>query len=331
MANDELNLIALAQHFSDEDKARDFLEKLRWPDGVVCPHCGVIGDAYKLEPKPSKKNTHVRKGVWKCGGCREQFTVTVGTIFEDSHIPLSKWLLAYHLLCASKKGMSAHQLHRMLKVTYRSAWFMAHRIRYTMAQEPLSSKLTGVVEVDETYVGGKLRVGAYRKRAYHSNRGPKPDYPSVTSNKAAVVSVLQRGGRVQSTHVQKVTADNLREMVNTMVDENAHVMTDSSTVLKKAFLGTRTHSQVNHVAKEYVRYEDGLCITTNAIEGYFATLKRGINGVYHHVGKQHLHRYLSEFDFRYNSRKECDGDRTLLALSSVGGKRLMLRDSKQPN
>jgi transposase-like protein len=141
----ELNLIALAQHFSDEDKAREFLEKLRWPDGPVCPHCGVLNNAYRLEPKPSKKGKHVRKGVWKCGGCRSQFTVTVGTIFADSHIPLSKWLLAYHLLCASKKGMSAHQLHRMLKVTYRSAWFMAHRIRYTMTQEPLSSKLEGIV------------------------------------------------------------------------------------------------------------------------------------------------------------------------------------------
>jgi transposase-like protein len=331
MENGELNLIALAQHFSDEDKAREFLEKLRWPDGPVCPKCGEIDNAYRLEPKPSKKGTHVRKGVWKCGGCREQFTVTVGTIFEDSHIPLSKWLLAYHLLCASKKGMSAHQLHRMLKVTYRSAWFMAHRIRYTMTQEPLSSKLTGVVEVDETYVGGKLRVGPYRPKEYMRNRGRKPHYAAPTSNKAAVVSVLQRGGRVQSTHVEKVTAENLREMVSTMVDENAHVMTDSSTVLKKAFLGTRNHSQVNHTEKEYVRYEDGLCITTNAIEGYFATLKRGINGVYHHVGKQHLHRYLSEFDFRYNSRKEKDGDRTLLALKSTGGKRLMLRDSRLPN
>jgi transposase-like protein len=157
MANDELNLFALAQHFSDEDKAREFIEKLRWPDGPVCPKCGEVNNAYRLEPKPSKKNTHVRKGVWKCGGCREQFTVTVGTIFEDSHIPLSKWLLAYHLPCASKKGMSAHQLHRMLKVTYRSAWFMAHRIRYTMSQEPLSSKLQGVIEIDEAYIGGKRR------------------------------------------------------------------------------------------------------------------------------------------------------------------------------
>jgi transposase-like protein len=317
----ELNLATLAKYFSDEDKAREFLEAIRWPDGPVCPHCGVIGEAYKLQGKST------RPGLWKCKGCRKPFTVTVGTIFADSHIPLSKWLLAYHLLCASKKGMSAHQLHRMLKVTYRSAWFMAHRIRYTMTQEPLSSKLTGVIEVDETYVGGKLRVGAYRKRPYMKDRGEKRAYPSVTSNKAAVVSVLQRGGRVQSTHVERVTAENLRDVVNTMVDEDAHVMTDSSTVLKKAFLGRRTHSQVNHTEKEYVRYEDGLCITTNSIEGYFATLKRGINGVYHHVGKQHLHRYLSEFDFRYNSRKEKDGDRTLLALKSTGGKRLMLRDS----
>jgi transposase-like protein len=327
MENGELNLFALAQHFSDEDKAREFMEKLRWPDGPVCPHCGEINNAYRLEPKPSKKGTHVRKGVWKCGGCREQFTVTVGTIFEDSHIPLSKWLLAYHLLCASKKGMSAHQLHRMLKVTYRSAWFMAHRIRYTMRQEPLSSKLQGIIEVDETYVGGKMRVGTYKpKDNYHRRKRP-----SAVSNKAAVVSVLQRGGRVQSVHMPKVTAENLRSVVDTMVADDAHVMTDSSTVLKKAFLGTRTHSQVNHRADEYVRYEDGLCITTNSIEGYFATLKRGINGVYHHVGKQHLHRYLSEFDFRYNSRKEKDGDRTLLALKGSNGKRLMLRDSKQPN
>jgi transposase-like protein len=326
MENGELNLIALAQHFSDEDKAREFLEKLRWPDGPVCPKCGEINNAYRLEPKPSKKGTHVRKGVWKCGGCREQFTVTVGTIFEDSHIPLSKWLLAYHLLCASKKGMSAHQLHRMLKVTYRSAWFMAHRIRYTMSQEPLSSKLTGVIEIDETYVGGKLRIGPLVTKP-----GVRPkDRPQVSSNKAAVVSVLQRGGRVQSMHVQRVTAENLRPIVDQMVADDAHVMTDSANLLKGT-LRPRKHDQVNHAVKEYARYENGVCITTNSIEGFFATLKRGINGVYHHVGKQHLHRYLSEFDFRYNSRKEKDGDRTLLALSGVNGKRLMLQDSKSVN
>src|SRR5579872_776624 len=215
--DNELTLVSLAQHFSDEDKAREFMEKLRWPDGPVCPHCGQVDNAYRLEPKPSKKGKHVRKGVWKCAGCREQFTVTVGTIFEDSHIPLNKWLLAYHLLCASKKGMSAHQLHRMLKVTYRSAWFMAHRIRYTMTQEPLSSKLTGVIEIDETYVGGKLRRGRTAEQRRENMR-------NKVKSKAAVVSVLQRGGKVQSIHVKKVTAENLKPIIEQMISTDAHVM-----------------------------------------------------------------------------------------------------------
>ncbi len=322
MESNELNLIALAKHFSDEDKAREFLEAIRWPDGPFCPHCGLIGNAYKLQGKST------RPGVYKCGGCRKPFTVTVGTIFEDSHIPLSKWLLAYHLLCASKKGMSAHQLHRMLKVTYRSAWFMAHRIRYTMTQEPLSSKLSGVIEIDETYVGGKFRKRPFNPAKIGEEKKRKRLSPVV--NKAAVVSVLQRDGRVQSRHVKHVTAENLRPIIEEMVAEDAHVMTDSSTVLVGALKG-RKHDQVNHYADEYVRYENGLCITTNTIEGYFATLKRGIRGVYHHVGQQHLHRYLTEFDFRHNARKITDGDRTLLAMQGAEGKRLMLRDSQRPN
>jgi len=142
-----------APHFHDHDKAREFLEKSRWPDAPVCPHCGVIGEATKLEPRPGAK-THARKGLLKCRACEQQFSVTIGTIFEDSHIPLNKWLFAIHLLCAGKKGRSAHQLHRMLGITYKSAWFMAHRIRYGMKQEPLSSKLTGVIEVDETFTSG---------------------------------------------------------------------------------------------------------------------------------------------------------------------------------
>lgn len=321
MENDDLNLITLAQHFSDEDRAREYVENLRWPDGPVCPHCGEVDNAYRLTPKDSKKGKHVRPGVWKCGGCREQFTVTVGTIFEDSHIPLSKWLLAYHLLCASKKGMSAHQLHRMLKVTYRSAWFMAHRIRYTMTQEPLSSKLPGIFEIDETYIGGRTRKS-------RTEEGKAANKRNKTLNKASVVSVLQRDGYVQSRHVERVTAENLKPMIEQMVAEDAHIITDCSTTLKGALMGRR-HDQVNHTANEYVRYENGLCITTNGIEGFFANLKRGINGVYHHVGQQHLHRYLSEFDFRYNSRKESDSNRTVQALKSTTGKRLMLRDSKQ--
>src|ERR1700720_769108 len=156
MGDKAMNLVDLMERFNTIDAAREYLEKQRWPEGPICPHCGLIGEAYKLKSKPGAKSP-IRKGVWKCSGCRKPFTVTVGTIFEDSHIPLNKWVIAVHLLCASKKGMSAHQLHRMLGVTYKSAWFMAHRIRYGMSQEPLASKLSGVVEMDEVYIGGKRR------------------------------------------------------------------------------------------------------------------------------------------------------------------------------
>lgn len=205
---------------------------------------------------------------------------------------------------------------------------MAHRIRYTMTQEPLSSKLGGVIEIDETYVGGKRR--------HHQPMQVKPgqrgqDRIGPFADKAPVVAVLQREGRVQSMHLQKVTAENLRPVIEQMVADDAHVMTDSASTLTTMLRErNQKHDQVNHRASEYVRYEDGVCISTNTIEGYFSILKRGINGVYHQVGKRHLHRYLAEFDFRYNTRKEKDGDRTLLALNSTGGKRLMLRDSK-PN
>jgi len=311
----------LQPHFTAEDTARAFLEAQRWPDKAVCPHCGVIGEAYKLEPKPGAK-THARKGVWKCGACREQFTVTVGTIFEDSHIPLRKWLLAIHLLCASKKGVRAHQLHRMLGVTYKSAWFMAHRIRYAITREPLSSKLTGIIEADETYIGGKLRIGLQTNKP-----GERPkDRPGPVSNKAAVVSVLQRGGRVQSTHAKCVTSANLKPVIREMVDKSAYLMTDTGTCLRFAAKEFQ-HDRVNHTAGEYVRHKDGVCITTNAAEGYFGILKRGINGVYHHVGKNHPQRYLSEFDFRYNARAVSDGERRDMAIAQIGGKRLLYRDS----
>lgn len=329
----------LAPHFQDEEQAREFLEAKRWPDGVICPQCGVIGESYRLQPKEGAK-THARKGVWKCGSCREQFSVTVGTVMEDSHIPLNKWLLAFHLLCASKKGMSAHQLHRMLGVTYKSAWFMAHRIRYAMTQEPLSSKLDGVVEIDEAYIGGRrrnknnpgaapqnvikeTRIGkrVWREKKMGPAKGVNPH-----AEKEIVVSLVQRGGNVRSIHVERVTQDNLRPILNEYLAEGAHVMTDSATTLKLDGTGQK-HDKVNHTAKEYVRYENGVCITTNTVEGYFATLKRGIDGIYHHVGRQHLNRYLCEFDFRYNSRDVSDAERAQLAIKGVEGKRLMYRDS----
>jgi|ERR1051326_6563307 transposase-like protein len=299
-----MNLNDIAKSYHDEDSARAFLESERWPDGqAACPKCGEIGRAYRLT---------TRKGLWKCGACRKQFTVTVGTIFEDSHIPLNKWLMAIHLLCSSKKGMSAHQLHRMLGVTYKSAWFMAHRIRYAMAHLNLPM-LTGTVEVDETYVGGKKR-----------------GLQGVKSNKAPVVSLVERGGNVRSFHHKElVTGKTLKQIVRENVGKEAHIMTDDFAGYRGLNKEFHRHSTVRHKWGVYARKEGDTLISTNTIEGYFSILKRGINGVYHHVGKQHLHRYLSEFDFRYNSRHNTDGERSLLAIRKVTGKRLKYRDSSR--
>ncbi|MFY9979889.1 MAG: IS1595 family transposase [Candidatus Sulfotelmatobacter sp.] len=312
---------ATAQHeiFTDETKAIEFWESKRWPDGAVCPHCGLVGEAYKLQGKST------RPGLWKCKGCRKPFTAKMRSIFEDSHIPMHVWMYAVHLLCSSKKGMSAYQFHRMTatfygkKVSYRTAWFMFHRIRFAMTQHPLVEKLAGIVECDETYVGGKIRVGTYKPRS-----GRRPKYRSPRDNKAAVFAVLQRDGDVRSRHIQRVTAENLKPVIEEMIAEDAHVMTDSSTVLSGALSG-RKHDQVNHHRDEYVRYEDGKCITTNSVEGYFSLLKRGIYGTYHHVGKPYLQQYLNEFDFRYNNRKVTDMERTDVALKATEGKRLTLR------
>jgi transposase-like protein len=314
-----MNLKSIAKHFSDPEAAREFFEKQCWPDGTVCPHCGVVGEAYRLKAKPESKFP-VRPGVWKCKGCRKQFTVTKGTIFEDSHIPLNIWLMTIHLLCSSKKGMSAHQIHRMLGVTYKSAWFMVHRLRYATTQDPLASQLAGIIEVDESYIGGRRRLG---KRVPHATKpGERPqDHPSPVDKKQAVVALVQRKGEVRSHHVQRVTAANLRPILNQHIESGARIMTDTSTVLHGA-IHPRKHDQVNHSANEYGRYEDGVCISTNSVEGFFSLLKRGINGTYHHVGSQHLHRYLSEFDFRYNTRQITDGERSCRLVDKVSGKRL---------
>jgi len=305
-----MNLNDIAKSYQDEDAARAFLEAERWPKGQVgCPHCGEVGKAYRLQPKENGKS-HVRKGVWKCGGCRKQFTVTVGTIFEDSHIPLNKWLMAIHLLCASKKGMSAHQLHRMLGVTYKSAWFMAHRIRYAMAQLNLPM-MSGMVEVDETYVGGKER----------GRQGSK-------KNKAPVVALVERGGNMRSFHTQRVTGRTLKQVIRENVHPDSHIITDDFSGYRGLKREFRRHSAIRHKWRVYTRKEGDVLISTNTVEGYFSILKRGINGVYHHVGKQHLHRYLSEFDFRYNSRHVKDGERSVLAIRKVSGRRLTYRDSR---
>jgi len=289
----------------DAEQARKHLEALRWPNGVACPHCGDM-EVYVLNGKATSKKP-VRKGVYKCKGCRKQFTVTVGTLFEGSHIPLNKWLIAVSLICASKKGISAHQLHRMLGITYKSAWFMAHRIRYAMQQPEAKEKLTGIVEVDETYIGGRCRG--------RRGRG--------AGNKTPVVALVQRDGTVKSTTVPRVTAQNLKSFIAQNVDNSATLMTDDF----KSYRGLRKqfnkHFVIRHSIKEYVKGN----IHTNTIEGYFSLLKRGINGVFHHVSSKHLHRYLTEFDFRYNMRKSSDSERACVAFAGIEGKRLLYRDS----
>lgn len=320
-----MNLKSIAKHFSDPDMARDFFEKQRWPEGTVCPFCGIVGESYRLKAKPDSKSP-VRPGVWKCKGCRKQFTVTKGTIFEDSHIPLNVWLMTIHLLCSSKKGISAHQIHRMLGVTYKSAWFMVHRLRYATTQDPLAEQLTGTVEVDETYIGGKRTSKARKRIPLADKPGERPkDRPSPVDDKQAVVSMVQRNGDVRSHHVQRVTAATLRPILNHHIEYGARIMTDTGTVLHGA-IHPRKHDQVNHSAHEYGRYEGGICISTNTVEGFFSLLKRGINGTYHHVGSQHLHRYLAEFDFRYNTRKITDGERSCRLIGKVSGKRLKYRE-----
>lgn len=295
-----VDLSSLAKQFSDEDAARAYLEALRWPNGVACPRCGSIAGPYRLQSRPGSTT---RKGVWKCRACRRQFTVTVGTIFEDSHIALSKWLLAIHLLCASKKGISAHQLHRMLGLTYKSAWFMAHRIRYAMTQPPLVDKLKGIVEADETYVGGKR----------HGKRGRGAD------NKTPVVALVERKGRVRSFPMEQVTGKNLRAALRENIEPSATLMTDDFKSYKTFAAGDfADHQTVNHSEREYVRGDAHV----NTAENFFSIVKRGIVGVYQHVGKPHLHRYLGEFDFRYNSRDVKDGVRAALAAQGAEGKRL---------
>jgi transposase-like protein len=310
MTTDVLNLSKLAKYFSDEDAARALLEEMRWgKDGAVCPHCGGA-DPYKLTPKPGSKT---RKGLYKCRACRKQFTVTVGTIFEDSHIPISKWLLALHLLASSKKGISAHQLHRNLGISYKGAWFMAMRLRHAAAQGPLGQLMQGVVEVDETYIGARRK------------RGTQKGTPTPDSHKTPVVALVERGtGRVRAFPMVRVNANNLGKAIEANMAYHATLMTDEHPSYKSVAADTdRKHLTVNHGKDEYVRGE----AHTNTVEGFFSLLKRGINGTFHHVSRGHLSRYCDEFAFRYENRKTTDGARAELLVKGAEGKRLTY---KQP-
>ena len=304
-------------HFQDADKAREHLEALRWPNGPVCPHCGSINE----------KHLHLtgyqyRHGLYKCADCYEQFTVTVGTVFERSKIALNVWLQAVHLMCASKKGVSAMQLHRMLGVTYKTAWFMAHRIREAMKDE-IAGPLGGsgkIVEADETYWGSE--AGSKSDAKKRGNR----QFGAALKDANKVVSLVERDGKVRSFHVASVTGENLKMVLQSQIHPDTHVMTDSSpryNAMKRANPFAQ-HSQVNHSKDEYVR---GI-VHTNTVESFFAIMKRGLVGTFHHVGPQHLQRYTTEFDFRYNTRTALgysDTDRANIALKQISGKRLLYK------
>lgn len=310
--------ILSAKHFHDEASAFNELEAILWPEGPVCPHCGATDRIYALKgvrTKPSKKNPEgvERHGLKKCGNCRKQFTVRVGTIFEDSHAPLHKWFQAIHLMVSSKKGISSHQLHRVLEVQYNTAWFMSHRIREAMRAGGLAPMGGGggFVEVDETYIGKKKS----------SKRISKPHGPA---QKMAVLTLVERGGGARSFHVDETTRREIMPIVRANIDRETKIATDQAPYYNLMGQHFLEHGAVNHSKAEWRRGD----ICTNTVEGYFSIFKRGMKGIYQHCSEKHLHRYLAEFDFRYNNRSALgieDKERAVNAVKGAKGKRLTYR------
>jgi transposase-like protein len=290
--------------FHDLDAARQYLEGVRWPDGPICPHCGTVDQAYATK-KP---------GVYRCASkeCRKDFSVTIGTIFERSHIALPKWLLAFHLMCSSKKGISAHQIHRMVGVTYKSAWFMCHRIRASMTPDYKEQGPVGgsgvTVEADETYLGNSPKTRKPKGHQAHQRHAP------------VVLSLVERGGDIRSVYLDHT---NVRGALRKHLDKDSRLVTDAAQHYVKLL---RDHESVDHSKGEYVRGD----VHTNTLEGFFSIFKRGLVGTYQHIDEKHLSRYLAEFDFRQNTRAKLgisDMHRTYLAVKGAEGKRLTYRRS----
>jgi transposase-like protein len=295
--------------FQDADKARKWLEGHLWPDGPVCGYCGTANEATAISTRP---------GFYQCNACRKQFTVMVGTLFERSHVPLNKWLMAAFLLCASKKGISAHQMHRMLGVTYKTAWFMMHRLREAMngsGSGPLGG-VGKVIEADETFYGPK-DYGPDRKTG---RMAPKPG----PGGKAKIIALVERGGGARSLKVEDLTSETIRDVLARHADRKSRLHTDEAGHYLSPGTEFAKHETVKHGAKEYVRGD----VTTNTVEGFFSIFKRGMRGVYQHCSDNHLQRYLNEFDFRYSNRAALEVDdklRTERALKGIVGKRLTYR------
>jgi transposase-like protein len=299
--------------FKDEEAARKHFEAIRWPNGPVCPHCGVPNEATLVKGK-----SH-RPGLYQCNACREPFTVKVGTVMESSHIPMHKWALGFHLMAASKKGVSAHQLHRMLGVTYKTAWFMAHRIREAMGlPAPGPGRVGGsgkAVEIDETYIGKNPDAPPAKKKRGHAQ-------------KMKIVTLIERGGEARSFNVtDDLTRAAILEILFENVSRDASLMTDESPLYAGFAKYVGSHDKINHSHDEYVRGD----VHTNTVEGFFSVFKRGMKGVYQHCGKQHLQRYLNEFDFRYSNRAALgvnDTTRARRAIKGAEGKRLTYRQPR---
>jgi transposase-like protein len=315
-----MNNAFTAPHFQSHELAREFLERTRWPNGPMCSHCGTVNHAYAIK-KP---------GWFRCAEkeCRKDFTVTTGTIMERSHIALNKWLMAFYLMSSSKKGVSAHQLHRALDLDYKSAWFMAHRIREAMREGEIDSPLGGgggIVEADETYYGKveTPRVSPKRKGRPFTKGGKVGP-----GGKRPVVALVERGGRVRTFHVAVADQTTVSKIARENIAKESRLHTDESKLYGFAASHFEAHKTVHHTSGEYVRYAKGETIHTNSAEGYFSIFKRGMRGIYQHCSEKHLHRYLAEYSFRYNHRVRLgvgDIDRTLAAIRGVEGKRLLYR------
>lgn len=317
----EMTLSQVMQHFNTDEKAREYLEGIRWPNGTVCPHCKNNDQTkiWKIKRNPDKK---IRAGLYRCASCDKEFTCTVGTIFEDSHIPLHKWLVAWYIACTAKKGISALWIQQNLGLgSYRTAWMMMHKIRHAMKDPAFSEPLDGTLECDETY------VNALPKKTKKEER-PVKGYRQG-SEKVPVVALVKREGEIRTKVIPNVSHKNLRLFIGLNTDpSNSIVNTDQATMYRPILRGFKRHDRVNHHLKEYARHNpDGTVSHTNTCESFFSLLKRGIYGSFHHVSKEHLPRYCDEFSFRWNHRELNSGERLVAGLKKVEGKRLMY---KQP-